>query len=171
MNKKKKEKIMVYSLLVILFIIIIIIYLLLDSVRYDYKHISGSYLAQDDSYLVLNKDKTFYWYIDKDNKKDYYYGTYTVYRGENAIDYITKELYIFEISEEEQRQTIDNMDLKNAIDHYYLINLSNEKLVLDKEETKMFKDTRYYGFANENYDEFDLLNLDADNYAVFIRDK
>lgn len=171
MNKKKKEKIIIYSLLVIIAFIIIYLFFLIDDSRYDYKNISGSYLAQDDSYLVLNNDKTFYWYIEKDNKNDYYYGKYSVYRGENAIEHITKELSIFDITEEEQRQTIENMDLKNAMDHYYLIILSNELFVLDGKENRIFKETRYYGFATQDYDEYDLLNVDANNYAVFIRDK
>ena len=171
MNKKKKEKIIIYVLLFILAIILFYLFFLIDKSKYDYKNISGSYFAQDNSYLVLNSDHTFYWYIDKNDKDDYYYGKYSAYRGENAIEHIVKELSIFEISEEEQRQTIENIDIKNAIDHYYLLVLSNELFVNEGKENKIFKETRYYGFATEDYNEFDLLNVDADNYAVLIREK
>ena len=174
MDKKKKEKRTIYILLVILLLIIVYIiysFLTLEGSMYNYDHIYGSYTAQDGSYLVLNKDKTFYWYMDKDDKDNYYFGTYTVFRGEKAVDYLTTELSIYGISEEEQRQTIDNIDIKNAIDHYYLINLMNDKVVVDGKENKIFKETRYYGFATHNYNEFDLLNVDANNYAVFMRDR
>lgn len=170
-NKHKNLFIVILSI-VALILFIIFYFILFDFDNYNYKHISGnSYVANDNSYLVLNSDKTFYWYLDKENKNDYYYGTYSVKRGENAIKYISSELTIFDITEEEQRQTIENIDIKNAKDHYYSLNLHNERLVKDGKEEKMFKDTRYYGFATDNYDEFDFLNVDANNYAIFIVDK
>ena len=171
MDKKKKEKIITYVLLFILAIISIYLVFLFKRIKYNYEHITGAYFAQDESYLVLNSDKTFYWYIDKNKEDDYYFGKYSVYRGENAVEYITKDLALFGISEEQQRQTIENIDIKNAIDHYYLIILSNEKVVADGKENRIFKDTRYYGFATEDYNEFDLLNIDADNFAVFVREE
>ena len=47
----------------------------------------------------------------------------------------------------------------------YLWRVSNGK------ENRIFRETRYYGFATEDYNEFDLLNIDSNNYAVFIREK
>ena len=174
MNKKKKEKIIIYTMSVILLFIvawIIFSFVLMNNDKYNYKFIKGnSYVAQDGSYLVLNDDKTFYWYIDKESKNDYYYGRYNVYRGNYAVKYITSELSIYGITEEEQRQTINNIDIKNAIDHYYLITIINEKVVIDGKENSIFKETRYYGFATEDYNELDLLNVDANNYAIFIKD-
>ena len=171
MKNKKKDILISIILIIIIFIIFLYIFNFIRKNDYNYKHISGSYTAQDNSYLVLNSDKTFYWYIDKDNKDNYYYGTYSVYRGENAIEFLTKDLSIYEITEEEQRQTIENIDIKDAIDHYYLLNIQNEKVVTNGKENKIFKETRYYGFATEDYNEFDFLNVDANNYAVFIREQ
>ena len=147
-------------------------YLIYGKDKYNYGHIKGnSYIANDNSYLVLNDDKTFYWYKDKDNKDSYYYGKYSVYRGENAINYITSQMSAYEITEEEQRKTIENIDIKNAKDHYYLLNLNNERVFENGKEAMLFKETRYYGFATQDYDELDFLNVDAQNYAIFTLDE
>ena len=168
----KNKKIITIVLLIIISIVLFFIFsYLLKEPNEDYNNeniIGNSYLANDNSYLVLNKDKTFYWYKDKDNKEEYYYGVYTVYRGENAIKFITSDLSIYDISEKEQRDAINNSSIPNAIDHYYLINLNNEKSFINGKEEKMFKETRYYGFATEDYKELDFVNIDANNYAIFI---
>ena len=101
-KEKNRNKIIILMMIFIIFGIILffIFSYLFSSDKYNYKHIKGnSYVANDNSYLVLNNDKTFYWYQDKDNKDVYYYGIYTVYRGENAIKYITSDIAIYNITE------------------------------------------------------------------------
>ena len=101
--------ILLVSIAMILFVVFY--FLLLDDDNYNYKHIKGnSYTANDNSYLVLNNDKTFYWYKDKNDKSNYYYGSYTVKRGENAVKFISSDLAVYDITEEAQRQTIENID-------------------------------------------------------------
>ena len=169
---KHRNLITIIMTIIVVSVCVLFFFLLMDADNYNYKHISGnSYVANDNSYLVLNSDRTFYWYIDKDNRNGYYYGNYMVKRGENAIKYITSDLSIYNITEEEQRQTIEKIDIKDAIDHYYSLNFHNEKVVKDGKEVKMFKETRYYGFATDDYEELDFLNVDANNYAIFILDK
>ena len=169
-----KKKIIFIILLLVISIILFVLFsfLLNESDKYNYENIKGnSYIANDNSYLVLNNDNTCYWYKDKDNKDEYYYGTYTLFRGENAIKYISSNLSIYDISEKEQREAIDNSSIKDAIDHYYNLNLNNEKLITNEKEEKLYKETRYYGFASEDYKELKFLNMDANNYAIFTIDK
>ena len=169
-----KKNIIYLEILLIISILLFFIfsYLLNEGDNYNYENIMGnSYLANDNSYLILKNDNTFYWYKDKDNKEEYYYGTYNIYRGENAIKFISSFLSIYDISEQEQRNAIDNSSIKDAIDHYYNINLNNEKLITKDHEEKKYKETRYYGFASEDYKELKLLNMDANNYAIFTLDE
>ena len=169
---KKKILYLVLLLLISVILFFVFSYLLNESNNYNYENIKGnSYIANDNSYLVLKNDGTFYWYKDKDNKEEYYYGTYTIYRGENAIKYISSKLSIYDISEKEQREAIDNSSIKDAIDHYYNLNLNNEKLITKDKEEQLLKETRYYGFASEDYKELKFLNMDANNYAIFTIDK
>lgn len=168
MDKKKKIIYVIMSVIIIVILYILFSYLLIDKNEdYNYEHFIGNnFLAQDNSYLVLNKDKTFYWYKDINNKDEYYYGVYTIYRGENAINYITNTLSIYGIDEKYQRTYL----LDKNIDDYYNLNLNNEKLVVNGKEEKLFKETRYYGLATDNYKKFELLNMDANNYAIFTLD-
>ena len=168
MDKKKKIIYIIMSVIIIVILYILFSYLLIDKNEdYNYEHFIGNnFIAQDNSYLVLNKDKTFYWYKDINNKDEYYYGVYTIYRGENAINYITNTLSIYGIDEKYQRTYL----LDKNIDDYYNLNLNNEKLVVNGKEEKLFKETRYYGLATDNYKKFELLNMDANNYAIFTLD-
>ena len=171
----KKQKIIYIILLFVIAIILFFVFTFLLSDKnedYNYEHLIGkSFIANDNSYLVLNKDKTFYWYKDIDNRDEYYYGTYSIYRGENAIKYISTTLSIYGISEQYQRDYLENKDNNNKIDYYYNLNLNNEKLVTGETEEKLYKETRYYGLASDDYKRFDLINMDANNYAIFTLDE
>ena len=162
----------IYIIIFIVILLLIFYFFNNNDNSYNYKYLKGhSFIVQDDSYLILNNDKTFYWYKDKNNKEEYYYGTYSIYRGENAIKYISKTLSIYDLSEEYQRDFIKQKELDNAIDYYYNLNLHNDKLVTKDKEEKMFKETRYYGIASDDYKRFSFINMDASNYALFILDK
>lgn len=169
--KKNKVLIIVIILLMILSVVLFFVFKKNSYNHYDYENVKGySFTASDGSYIVFNDDFTFYWYEDKDNLEDnYYYGTYTIKRGENAIKYINDELAIYSVTEEEQRNLLDRKNEDNAIDLYYNWNLHNEKLVTNGEKQSMDRDTHYYGFASINYEIFDLVNMTSSNYATFFR--
>ena len=141
--------------------------------KYDYEYIKGhSFSCSDGSYIVFKDDYTFYWYKDKDDLNDnYYYGTYTVKRGENAVSFINSELAIYSINEEDQYKMINRKNEDNAIDLYFNWNLHNDKLVYDGKVEKLDRDTHFYGFSSSNYLSFDLVNMMSSNYATFLLDK
>ena len=80
-----KKKIIIFIITLIFGSIILFFefsYLLRDDKEYyNYENVIGnSFIAADDSYIVFKKDKTFYWYQDRNNLNDnYYYGTYEIY--------------------------------------------------------------------------------------------
>jgi len=168
---EKKKKLTYITLLVIVVIVLFFLfsYLLKDKNEdYNYEHLIGnSFIANDNSYLVLNNDKTFYWYKDVNNKDEYYYGEYSIYRGENAISYISHDLSIYGIDEDYQRAYLKD---KN-IDNYYNLNLTNKKLITNGEEEKMYKETKYYGISSEDYKIIEFINMDANNFAIFTLDE
>ena len=167
----EKKKIISYIFLLIIVSILlffIFTFLLKDNNEdYNYEHLIGNnFIANDGSYLMLNNDKTFYWYKDKENKEEYYYGTFEIIRGEHAIKYISNNLSLYGIDEEYQRHFLKD---KN-IDNYYYLNLKNEKLVSNDKTEQMSKETKYYGLASEDYKILELINMDANNYAIFTLD-
>jgi hypothetical protein len=179
-NKKKKEsnnkKIIEFTLLLLLVSILLFLlftFLLREKNEYDYEHvISHSFVAKDGSYIVFKKDKTFYWYKDKDNLEDnYYYGTYEIYRGENAVEHISSDLALYGVTEAEQRDIIKKQGNKDPIDHYYSWNLYNRKLVTNKETQEIDRDSHFYGMVSDNYKVFYLVNMNASTYATFTLEK
>ena len=173
-NMKNKVFIIIVNIVIIALTVLGIILLKnsTESVNYDYEKIMGkSFVMKDESYIVFNKDKTFIWYKTKDDLEDNYYeGTYTVYRGENAIKYISNDLSKYAVTEKEQRDLLKrNEDIK--IDMYYNLNLVNKKLVMNKEEKKLDYERHYYGYSNEEYNYFTLLSMDTANYAYLTLDE
>lgn len=169
MEKKKTIKYIGILLVISIILFFIFTYLLKDKEQdYNYEHLIGnSFIANDNSYLVLKSDKSFYWYKDINNKDEYYYGKYTIYRGEKAIDYISSDLSIYGIDEEYQRSYLKD---KN-IDNYYNLNLKNEKLITNNNEEKLYKETRYYGLSSNDYKKLEFINMDANNFAIFTLDE
>ena len=62
-----------------------------------------SWISYDDgSYWVFNKDNSFFWYQEKGVTDDNYYGgTYKLYRGEEAMDFIEKKLSSYGVTKSE----------------------------------------------------------------------
>ena len=135
---------------------------------YDYEKLMGNkYLLSDESYLVLNEDKTFKWYKTKEDLKDnYYYGHYTVYRGENAIKYISEDLAIYDLTEKKQREYISG-DTNISIDMYFSLNLYNEYAIVNGLKKELSSYTHFYGTTDGNYQEYKMINMLNSNYGFF----
>lgn len=172
----KKTLIWIISIIIVIGVVVGTILLLNNSNNsinnYDYEEIIGkSFIMADNSYIVFKDNKRFIWYKTKEDKdNNYYEGTYTVYRGENAIRYISNELTIYAVTEQEQRDLIDR-NSKWQLDNYFNINLHNERAFINNEETKMNSDTNYFGFANNDYTYFDIANMKTSNYTSMTLDK
>lgn len=172
----KKMIITIISILVLTSIIIGIIFInnknnLLDN-NYDYEKIIGkSFIMSDESYIVFKSNKSFIWYRTKEDlTNNYYEGTYTVYRGENAIQHISNELINYGVTEQEQRDMISRNKLWE-LDNYFNINLHNEKSLINGKETKMNSNTNYFGFSNATYNYFDIANMKTSNYTSMTLEK
>lgn len=132
--------------------------------------ISGySYIEkQDNSLLDLKSDGTFLYYKDKDDKTDNYYeGTYVVYQGEDAIEYIADDLEMYGLTEVEQRELIRRNDKE---ENYYCLVLKNEKCIMDGKNTLTSTiETPYYGFFFERINTLRIVNMKSANIYNFVR--
>lgn len=131
--------------------------------------VSGhSWEAPDESLLILDDDGTFKYYRDQDDFSDYYYeGTYEVYCGEDAVEYISEDLEEYGVTEKEQRDLFEGYE-EYDIDNYYCMILTNEACYMDGEnvldETVV---TPYFGFYIEDDDALDFANMNTANYYYF----
>lgn len=131
--------------------------------------ISGhSWETTDGSLLVLDDDGSFKYYRDPDDRSDYYYeGTYKVYCGEDAVEYIAEDLEEYGVTEEEQREIFER-NAKYNVDNYYCMVLTNKKCIIEGENTlEETVVTPYFGFYYEQYDALDFANMNTGTYYYF----
>lgn len=137
--------------------------------------ISGySYIEEtDDSLLDLKSNGTFKYYQDKDELTDNYYeGTYTVYNGEDAVEYIANDLEKYGVTEEEQRDYFSRNAGKEMykVDNYYCLVLKNKKCIIDGENTlTKTVETPYFGFYYKGT--LNITNMKSANIYNFVKEK
>lgn len=129
-----------------------------------------SFVTNDEykSLLELKKDGSFKYYKNKDNLTDNYYeGTYKVYRGEKAIEYIDSELSQYGLTRQEQEDLINN-NREYREDNYYCLVLKNKKCIVGGKNTLPDEvETPYYGFYLNN--SIGLVNMKTANIYEFVR--
>lgn len=133
--------------------------------------ISGnSWEAEDGSLLCLNKDGTFHWYCDPNNKNDSYYtGTYTIYNGEDASDYTLEHLDDAFVDPVKTAEFALDLQEKGLITYYCLI-LNNEQFIVDGENSLDEAVTnQYHGFYDLDEDSavLDMYNMNTSEYVTF----
>lgn len=95
-----------------------------------------SWKMGDGSLLVLNNDGTYYWYKDATDKTDnYYYGKYSTYLGDKAIEKISEK---FGFNEEAYKQ--NTQILRNDI---YFLKLDKEGTVINGKKSTVSQSTYY----------------------------
>ncbi len=128
--------------------------------------------ANDGSLLCLNEDSSFDWYQKaEDLTNNYYSGSYKVYNGKDAIEYITSELSEYALTREEQEALISR-NSEYTYDNYYCLVLDNEECMVDGEnilDASQPSRTPYYGFYYEGDEYLDLANMNSGNYSGFTR--
>jgi hypothetical protein len=133
--------------------------------------VGHEWLGSDDSLMILTKDGEFYWYKSKDDFSDnYFYGTYTIYHGEKAMDFIDEEFGDIGFSRADQEAMIDYYS-DVSIDTYYCIMAVSTSFILDGVEQINPGDdpyeTPYYGFYFEEDNSIGLINFNTDGYYEF----
>lgn len=133
--------------------------------------VSGkTWKAKDGSLLCLNEDGSFFWYQKPENRSDSYYsGSYEVYNGKAAIDYIVSELPQYSLTQAEQEEFIERNE-DYTYENYYCLVLDNKECIINGEntlDTSQSNITPYYGFYFENEQYLDLANMNSGNYSSF----
>lgn len=126
----------------------------------------------EDSLLDLKRDGTFLYYRDKDDLTDNYYeGTYEVYQGEDAVEYITTELVSYGVTEQELRAFFTRNTGEMSVDNFYCLVLNNQTCIINGENTiDTPVATPYYGFYLEDQNLFRIVNMNTASYVYFEKD-
>lgn len=163
LSKKTKKGLSISGIILGLIGIIVSIVIMVSSIKYsnNIDLICGKSWIEthDDSYLVLNDDKSFKYYRNKDDFSDNYYeGTYEVYFGAKAVNYIADDLSKYNFTLEEQMKLLTKDNLK----YYCCIVLNNEKCLINgKMDSKVVNKTPYYGWYDKDKEEINLINMNT----------
>lgn len=122
------------------------------------------------SLLDLRYSGNFKYYQSKDDLTDNYYeGTYDVYVGKDAVDYITTDLSRYGVTEEELQGVFDRSSSYDESNFYCLV-LNNEKCMVNGQNTLTTPtSTPYYGFYIESTKTLDIANMNTASYLYFER--
>ncbi len=99
--------------------------------------IGHKWISDNGSALYINSgdDYTFIWYEDDSNHSDnYYQGTYNIYNGGAALDYVRNQLSRYGLTESAEKLRIAEHDKEfdgKAVYNYYVILLQYGKSVID----------------------------------------
>jgi len=111
--------------------------------------VSGyTWVEKSDSLLQLNSLGSFRYYKDKNDLTDYYYtGTYEVYVGQDAIEYITEDLQKYGVTKQEIQDLLDRNPGYYSEEQLYCIVLNNQTCMINGTNTMTTPvTTPYYGF-------------------------
>ena len=127
--------------------------------------------TNDESYLTFKSGKQFVYYKDIDVDDDYYYeGSYEIYIGDEAVDYITNDLEDYGVTDEELEGLFDR-NKKYDEENLICLVLNNETCMIGGENTMKEPVTApYYGFILVDGDEvvLDIANMNTGTYFNFV---
>ena len=126
---------------------------------------------EDGSYLVFGRGHTFRYYMTADDLDDNYYeGSYELYVGEEAIEFIDDDLEEYGVTEEEIYELID-ANREYTAENVVLLYLHYDARMQGGVDTLSgLRDAPYCGFAITNGGDLnlDLTNMNSANYYYFI---
>lgn len=128
-----------------------------------------SWLSNDGSYIVFNDDETFEWYQKKEVTDNYYYsGTFEIFVGQEAVDYVTNDLSNYGITEDELEGVFDRAE-EYELDIFICFVLNNESCMVNGENVLEAGAvlTPYYGFVLEDGTFLDVANMVTATYMSF----
>jgi len=126
-----------------------------------------SWQAGDGSVAIFHKDGKFAWYREIEVKDDYYYsGTYKVYKGEKAIDFVAS-LTQYGITRKEQEDYIARQT-GVTVNDYYCVEITIDSLIMDHQENVSEPWKNYFvGIYYEKEKVLDFINMNAADYVRF----
>ena len=127
--------------------------------------------GNDNSQWVFGTDKTFHWYQTEGETDDNYFaGTYEFHVGQDAINYLTRELSEYGITERKIRQVISS-NSEYTLDNFVCFSCVNQSFMLYGEE-QLSEDalSSYLGFFLQAGTYLDIANMTTGTYYGFTKE-
>lgn len=136
-----------------------------DEKAFDIK--GHNWKASDGSVLLLKDNDSYVWYNDsRMDENNYSYGSYSVYNGYEAINYMINNFSDLGFSYDKQMKFFENDDYN--INNYYILVLKCDKMIINGEDSNNKKDTyNYYGFyVNNSLKMIDISSGENNNFIL-----
>lgn len=125
----------------------------------------------EDTCLEFVSSKKFKYYRDFEETDDYYYeGTYELYIGKEAIEYLEDDLSQYGITEEDVEELAGGSKYYKVENLVVLVLHSEKRYVEGKNDLDETVVTPYIGFfaTNDNQHALDMTNLNSFQYYLFV---
>lgn len=128
-----------------------------------------TWIASDGSEVVFENGKIT-WYKEEGKHDDnYLIGTYKVFRGSDAVDYITNDLSEYGVTKEELNMHLLNDD-EYTKKNFVVFDIYYEEAMLDGKETNIPEPhLPWFGFILEDDTYLDVVNMGTYTYYSFTK--
>lgn len=134
----------------------------------NYSLANTSWVLSDSSEMVFGSDG-FNWYKDENVYTDNYYtGTYEVYVGVTAVEFITVNLSSYGFT----KQELEDYFARNegyGEDNFMVLVLNNQQVIIDGNTQILNNMVPYYGFVLKSGTYLDLANMNTASYTSFTK--
>ncbi len=169
-NKKKKRKIIFIVSAVLLVVIVASFLKPAKNYESDTLVVAGTTWIAGDGSEVIFTDERIDWYQNPDDHTDNYYsGVYKVYRGEEAVNYVTNELSEYGVTEQELEDLFDRSN-KNDVSNFVVFDIRYDKVVVSGEEKDIERPlVPWFGFVLADDTYLDVANMNTATYYEFTK--
>ncbi|MBE6748128.1 MAG: hypothetical protein E7557_02750 [Ruminococcaceae bacterium] len=169
-KKKDKKKIILAVLAVVLVIVIASAFKPAKNYENSNSLVANTTWIAGDGSEVIFTDERIDWYQNPDDHTDNYYsGEYEVYRGEEAVEYVTKELSEYYVTKDEVEELFDRSDLYDE-SNFVVFDIRYDKMVVSGEERDIEKPlVPWFGFVLEDDTYLDVANMNTSTYYAFTK--
>lgn len=132
-----------------------------------------SWLSGDDaSQWVFDADGMFHWYQTKGETGDNYFaGTYEFHIDQDAIHYLTHELFGYGVTEQEIQQAIRRRT-EHTQDNFVCFSTANRSFMLNgREQLSEEVVTSCFGFLLSDGTYLDIANMTTETYYGFTKEQ
>lgn len=134
----------------------------------NYSLANTSWILSDGSEMIF-ESLEFNWYKDENVYTDNYYtGTFDVYVGATAVEYITVNLSNYGIT----KQELEGYFARNegyGEDNFMVLVLNNQQVIIDGNTQILNNMVPYYGFILKSGTYLDLANMNTASYISFTK--
>lgn len=169
-NKKKKGKILIVVLLVLL--VVLVASFFKPEKNYENSNLlvaNTTWIAGDGSEVFFTEERIDWYQNPDDHSDNYYSGEYEVYRGEEAIEYITEELREYGVTKSELKSLFNRSDLYDE-STFVVFDIRYDKFVVSGEQRDIERPlVPWFGFVLEDDTYLDVANMNTSTYYKFTK--